>query len=253
MPPEIAHRTHRRSDTIVKPVAARNLHSQVVRELGQLIVSGKLAPGEGLPREETLAEQMQVSRTALREAMKVLVAKGLIESRQRTGARVRDVVHWKQLDPDVLAWRCALMPTESFVEKLVEMREVIEPAAAAAAARRRTPEQLADLKRAYGAMAAAVDLDAWAEADLAFHETLLRATNNELIASLFSVIETALGTYFLLSARKAANFKAALPHHEKVYEAVRKRQPENARQAMLSMVALSRNNMRTGLRRTKAV
>ncbi|MGN6094187.1 MAG: FadR/GntR family transcriptional regulator, partial [Luteibacter jiangsuensis] len=64
----------------MKPVAARNLHSQVVRELGQLIVSGKLAPGEGLPREEALAEQMQVSRTALREAMKVLVAKGLIES-----------------------------------------------------------------------------------------------------------------------------------------------------------------------------
>jgi DNA-binding FadR family transcriptional regulator len=144
------------------------------------------------------------------------------------------------------------MPTESFVEKLVEMREVIEPAAAAAAARRRTPEQLADLKRAYEAMAASADLDAWAEADLAFHETLLRATNNELIASLFSVIETALGTFFLLSARNAGNFKAALPHHQKVYEAVRRRQPEIARQAMLRMVALSRNNIRTRARRTRA-
>ncbi|MGE7136242.1 FadR/GntR family transcriptional regulator [Luteibacter sp. NPDC031894] len=227
----------------MKPVTTRNLHGQVVRELGQLIVSGQLAPGEGLPREEVLAERMKVSRTALREAMKVLVAKGLIESRQRTGARVREAMHWNQLDADVLAWRCALMPTDSFVEKLVEMRELIEPAAAAAAAKRRTPEQLDDLRKAYDAMAASEDLDAWAEADLAFHETLLRATNNELMVSLFSVIETALGTFFLLSARNAANFKLALPHHEKVYEAVRKRQPEVARQAMLRMVDVSRKNI----------
>lgn len=229
---------------MVKPVASRGLHNLVVQQLGRLIVSGELAPGEGLPREEVLAERLNVSRTALREAMKVLVAKGLIESRQRTGARVREAVHWNQLDADVLAWRCASMPTESFVEKLVEMRELIEPGAAAAAARRRTDAQLADLKAAYDAMAASEDLDGWAEADLAFHETLLRATNNELMVSLFSVIETALGTFFLLSARNAANFKAALPHHQKVYEAVRRRQPEVARQAMLLMVGESRDNIR---------
>lgn len=230
---------------MVKPVTARGLHNLVVQQLGQLIVSGELAPGEGLPREEVLAERLNVSRTALREAMKVLVAKGLIESRQRTGARVREAIHWNQLDADVLAWRCASMPTESFVEKLVEMRELIEPGAAAAAARRRTDAQLATLKAAYDAMAASEDLDAWAQADLAFHETLLRATNNELMVSLFSVIETALGTFFLLSARNAANFKAALPHHEKVYEAVRRRQPEVARQAMLRMVSESRTNIRS--------
>ncbi|MEZ2417939.1 FadR/GntR family transcriptional regulator [Luteibacter sp. RCC_6_2] len=236
---------------MVKPVTARGLHNLVVQQLGRLIVSGELAPGEGLPREEVLAERLNVSRTALREAMKVLVAKGLIESRQRTGARVREAIHWNQLDADVLAWRCASMPTESFVEKLVEMRELIEPGAAAAAARRRTDAQLVTLKAAYDAMAASEDLDAWAQADLAFHETLLRATNNELMVSLFSVIETALGTFFLLSARNAANFKAALPHHEKVYEAVRRRQPEVARQAMLRMVSESRTNIR-GRGRKKA-
>jgi len=236
---------------MVKPVTARGLHNLVVQQLGRLIVGGELAPGEGLPREEVLAERLNVSRTALREAMKVLVAKGLIESRQRTGARVREAIHWNQLDADVLAWRCASMPTESFVEKLVEMRELIEPGAAAAAARRRTDAQLVTLKAAYDAMAASEDLDAWAQADLAFHETLLRATNNELMVSLFSVIETALGTFFLLSARNAANFKAALPHHEKVYEAVRRRQPEVARQAMLRMVSESRTNIR-GRGRKKA-
>lgn len=235
----------------MKPVTTRNLHGQVVQELGQMIVGGKLKPGEGLPREEVLAEKMKVSRTALREAMKVLVTKGLIESRQRTGARVREEMYWNQIDADVLAWRCALMPTESFVEKLVEMRELIEPAAAAAAAKRRTPAQLSDLRAAYEAMAASEDLDAWAEADLSFHENLLRATNNELMVSLFSVIETALGTFFLLSARNSENFKLALPHHEKVYDAVRKRQPEVARQAMLRMVAESRDNISRRGRRSR--
>ncbi|MEP6899272.1 MAG: GntR family transcriptional regulator [Rhodanobacter sp.] len=114
---------------------------QLIHELRRLIVSGELKPGDGLPREELLAERMNVSRTALREAMKVLSAKGLIQSRQKTGTRVRDTIYWNQLDADVLAWRCASMPTDDFVEKLVEMREVIEPAAGAAAARRRTAEQ----------------------------------------------------------------------------------------------------------------
>lgn len=234
---------------MVKPVIVRNLHGQVVQELGRLIVSGEVAPGENLPREELLAERMSVSRTALREAMKVLSAKGLIESRQKTGTRVRDTIHWNQLDADVLAWRCASMPTEDFVEKLVEMREVIEPAAAAAAARRRNSDQLARIEAAYEAMAAATDLDAWSEADLAFHEAVLRATHNELMTSLFSVIETALGGYFQLSASIAGNFNYSLPHHKKVLDAIRRRQPEVARQAMQKMVADSRSNIRRNIRK----
>lgn len=221
----------------------RNLHGHVVHELGQRIVGGELRPGELLPREETLADQMEVSRTALREAMKVLSAKGLVESRPKVGTRVRDPRFWHQLDADVLGWRCALMPTEDFVRKLVEMREVIEPAAAAAAAVRCSVEQLERLDAAYAAMDKAKDLNAWAEADLAFHEAVLNATNNELMASLFSVIETALGTFFVLSARTAKDFKYSLPHHQKVLEAIRRRQPDAARRAMLRMVADSRANM----------
>jgi DNA-binding FadR family transcriptional regulator len=231
---------------MMKPIAVRNLHNQVVHELGRLIVSGELKAGQSFPREELLAEQMNVSRTALREAMKVLSAKGLIESRQKTGTRVRDPMYWNQLDAEVLGWRCASMPTDSFVEKLVEMREIIEPAAAAAAARRRTPQQLTALKDAYQAMEAASDLDAWAKADLAFHECLLQAANNELMSSLFSVIETALDTYFRLSARNASNFNVALPQHLKIYEAVKGKQPEVARQTMIKLVSDSQDNIRGG-------
>lgn len=225
------------------PTPLRNLHNHVVHALGQRIVGGELHPGDTLPREEILADGMDVSRTALREAMKVLSAKGLVESRPKVGTRVRDPKFWHQLDADVLGWRCALMPTEDFVRKLVEMREVIEPAAAAAAAMRCNAEQLEQLNAAFASMDAAQTLDAWAEADLAFHEAVLNATNNELMTSLFAVIETALATFFVLSARTAKNFKYSLPHHRKVLEAIRRRQPEGARRAMLQMIADSRANM----------
>lgn len=226
-----------------KPNAVRNLYGHVMHELGLRIVSGKVQPGDVLPREETLAESLLVSRTALREALKVLSAKGLIESRAGVGARVLEERFWNQLDADVLAWRCASMPTDDFVDKLVEMREIIEPAAAAAAARRRTAEQLADIEAAFKAMDAAQTLDAWADADLQFHDAVLQATGNELLSSLFSVVETALGTFFVLSARTVSNFKYSLPHHQKVLEAIRRKQPEVARKAMLAMIADSQANL----------
>lgn len=222
-----------------------------MHELGLRIVSGKVKPGDVLPREETLAESLQVSRTALREALKVLSAKGLIESRTGVGARVLEERYWNQLDADVLGWRCASMPTDDFVDKLVEMREVIEPAAAAAAARRRTPAQLAAIDDAYKSMEAAQTLDEWTEADLRFHDAVLHATCNELLQSLFSVVETALGTFFTLSARNSTNFKYSLPHHQKVLEAVRRKQPEVARKAMLAMIADSQANLQRSRKRSR--
>lgn len=225
--------------------AVRNLYGHVVQELGQRIVGGKVLPGEIFPREETLAESLGVSRTALREALKVLSAKGLIESRAGVGARVMEERYWNQLDADVLAWRCASMPTDDFVYKLVEMRRIIEPAAAAAASIHRTDEQLQAIEAAFALMDASTTLDEWADADLQFHDAVLGATGNELLMSLFSVVETALGTFFVLSARTAANFKYSLPYHKQVMDAIRQGDPDAARDAMLAMIADSQANLRT--------
>jgi DNA-binding FadR family transcriptional regulator len=236
----------------MRTATARNLHGHVTQELGMRIVNGTFRPGDVFPREEVLAEQMAVSRTALREAMRVLSAKGLIEARPKVGTRVREERHWQQLDADVLAWRCASMPTADFVQKLVEMREIIEPAAAAFAARRCSTAQFDRLEAAYRAMEAARTSDEWAKADLEFHETVLDATNNELMTSLFSVVETALATYFVLSARKRSDFNYSLPYHRRVFEAIRRRQPEAARRAMQQMILDSRANMTSKRRRKPA-
>jgi len=226
----------------------RNLHEHVTQKLGRSIIAGDLHPGDVLPREELLSKQMEVSRTALREALKVLSAKGLVESRPKVGTRVRDPRFWHQLDADVLAWRCASMPTDDFVEKLTEMREIVEPAAAAAAAKRCSAAQLKRLDTAYNAMAVARSLDEWTKADLTFHETVLEATNNELMVSLFSVVESSLDTFLVLSARTAKNFNYSLPLHQKVLEAIRRRQPQAARRAMQNIIADSRENLALGKR-----
>jgi len=225
-----------------------SLHDHVVHELGTRIVSGELKPTEVLPREEVLAAQMKVSRTALREAIKVLGAKGLIESRPKIGTRIREERYWSQLDAEVLAWRCASIPTGEFARTLLQMREIIEPAAAALAAQHASTTQRKAIERALAAMAAATDISQWTAADVAFHEAILQATHNPLLGSLFAVIETALTAYFMISARSAKNFKYSLPYHQQVFEAISKRQPDKARKVMLQMIADSNANVLSAAR-----
>src|SRR5690349_8565847 len=120
----------------------RGLHGAVVHEIGVRIVDGQLKPGETLPDNGFVGEA-EVSRTVVREAIKVLAAKGLVESRPKVGTRVRPRRDWNLLDPDVLAWRYEAGPDEGFLEEISEVRGVIEPAAAALAAERSTADEAA--------------------------------------------------------------------------------------------------------------
>lgn len=221
-----------------------SLHERVVQRLGQRIVGGEYRPGDVLPREDALAEQLAISRTALREALKVLSAKGLVEAKPAVGTRVRAPRWWHQLDPDVLAWRSARVPTEDYVAKLIQMREMVEPMAAGIAAEVRTTQQLAELDTQYSAMANAQTAYDWAEADVAFHHAVLQATNNELIVSLFAVVASSLATFLKLSAQAVEKFNHSLPLHQAVVEAIRDRRPRAAVRATRRIITQSRNNMR---------
>ena len=198
----------------------RNLHGQVVNELGRRVVGGGYPAGALLPNEEQLCLELQVSRTALREAVKVLAAKGLLEARPRIGTRVRDRSLWNLLDPDILAWRCATGADAEFLGHLLELREIIEPAAAALAAASRSPAQLADIATALHNMETAPDIAAWVEADLAFHTAILKATNNPLLMPLAAIISSALGTLLSITARGTDDFKRGLADHQKVFAAI---------------------------------
>jgi len=222
----------------------RNLHGQVVNELGKRIAGGTYPAEALLPNEEHLCEELQVSRTALREAVKVLAAKGLLESRPRIGTRVRARDHWNLLDPDILAWRCATGADAEFLRHLTELREIIEPAAASLAAGSRSPAQLASIGAALQAMENSTTLAQWVEADLAFHTAILKGTNNPLLMPLAAIIGSALESLLNITARSAGDFKRGLSDHQKVYAAIESGNAQNALHRMAGMLSDTRALMK---------
>ena len=177
-------------------LARPRVHGEVVRRLALAILEGDWAPGERLPNEAELGGRFGVSRTSLREAVRFLSAKGLIEARPRLGMAVRERDAWNLLDPDLLAWQAERGdPDPQLVASLVEARRVIEPAAAALAAERATAADLARIEAAYLAMARSLpaDLDACCAADLDFHAEILRATHNLVFRQLIGTMGAALG------------------------------------------------------------
>ncbi len=146
----------------------------MARTLGIAILAGRHAPGEVLPGEIEFSEQLGISRTAYREAMRILSAKGLVESKPKTGTRVSDRSRWNLLDPDILAWTFESEPSEAFIRDLFELRQIVEPAAAALAAERRSEADLARMERALDAMARhGLATPEGRAADRAFHHAVL--------------------------------------------------------------------------------
>jgi len=130
----------------------RRLHGAIARKLGTAIVSGEYVPGDILSGEVAFSEALDVSRSAYREAVQVLVSKGLVESRPKAGTRILPRDRWNLLDPDVLAWAFAGEPDTHYVRSLFELRAIVEPAAAALAAERRDRAELKTMKDAVAAM-----------------------------------------------------------------------------------------------------
>jgi DNA-binding FadR family transcriptional regulator len=159
-----------------------NLREQLLNEIGRQIVSGALAPGDILPKEDALSESYAVSRTVVREAIKGLAARGLVESRPKTGTSVQPRSEWQLLDPEVLEWMAASEPDGRFLLRLAEVRAAIEPAAAALAARYASEADLARIAEAFAQLeTAGNDEEAWAAADLQFHASIAAACHNELL------------------------------------------------------------------------
>ncbi len=160
-----------------------SLREQVLHAIGIRIISGELQPGDVLPKEDTLSKEYGVSRTVIREAVKGLAARGLVESRPKVGTIIRPRSDWQMLDPAVLEWVAASEQDGEFMYHLAEVRSAIEPATAELAARNATPEDVAKMREAYALLQESIsDQTAWAVADLAFHESIVAAAHNEFLA-----------------------------------------------------------------------
>lgn len=214
----------------------RGLHGAIVHDIGIRILSGDLRPGDALPTEEELGGELGVSRTVLREAIKVLAAKRLVESRPKTGTRVLPRIEWNLLDPDVLAWRLEASPDEQFFTDVSELRRIIEPEAAALAAKRATDAEIEQLGQSLEAMRAALDdgdPGAYLIPDLRFHTIILEACHNELLEQMATMLRAVFRALFI---RTSATRAQGLPLHGAILDAIRAGDPEAAERATRALI-----------------
>lgn len=220
------------------------LFSQVAHRLAVAIITGASPAGSLLPNEDDLKDEISVSRTAYREAVKFLSGKGLVEARPKSGTRVAPREAWNLLDPDVLAWHFKADPNEKFIRDLFELRLFVEPSAARLAAQRRSDADLSRIEAAFRGMA---ENPPYAEptvnADLAFHEAIFAATRNPPLQCLAPVVcATIQWSLFLKAPDDRFFFTASLIDHERVFDAIVQRDSDLAAARMSGLVIDSLNS-----------
>ncbi|KQQ85775.1 GntR family transcriptional regulator [Aureimonas sp. Leaf324] len=236
-----------RTERIVPRGRSQRLHGSIAQEIGTAILTGTYAPGDLLANEVDFSERLSVSRTAYREAVRILAAKGLVSSRPKAGTRVNARSNWNFLDPDILRWIFENgPPTPAFVRELFELRQIVEPSAAALAAERHTRADIAELRAALELMGRhGLGVEEGRNADRVFHETILRATRNEALGTLASGIAAAVRWTTLFKARDGRMPRDPVPEHAKVLAAIAAGDPDGARQAMATLVGLAFQDIRS--------
>ncbi|SEQ97143.1 FadR/GntR family transcriptional regulator [Microlunatus flavus] len=230
------------------PYPRRGRHGEVVHELGLRIVRGDYAPGQIIDID-ALEQDLGVSRIVIREALRVLSAKGLLDSRQRLGTFARERTSWNLLDSDVMMWRReAQRDDDTLLADLGELRDVFEPAAARLAAVRRTDADVAALEDAVRRLGeAGRDVSAIAAADIDFHVGLLAATHNELFTRLDVLVVHAVGARDrILHMPGGPAWRDPVPDHLGVLDAVRRGDAPGAFEAMTFLTRESDRDLRSG-------
>ena len=213
----------------------RHVRGQVAERIGIGIVCGDILPGEPLPSEMRICELMGVSRTVVREAIRMLSAKGFLETRQKSGTRVRSPEHWNHLDPDVLRWRLEATDVDSYLAKLFQLRNALDPTASAMAATAATSDDKARIQAGFEGMANAVDNEAYVVADIDFHKAIYVATRNEFFWPIAQMFEIGLRQSFRIAAT-SAHRERALAEHREVMDAIVAADPERAREATVILL-----------------
>ncbi|WP_250518371.1 FadR/GntR family transcriptional regulator [Caballeronia sp. ATUFL_M1_KS5A] len=210
------------------------MRDQLVEVLGRGIVNGELRPGDILPGEAELLERYSVSRTVLREAMQVLSAKGMIDSRQRRGTTVRPRADWSQLDQTLLEWHGTSDVADSALQQLMEVRRIVEPPAAALAAERADQAQRQRIAAAYAEMERSRGkVEEFMTADLEFHTSILEASGNQFLLPIAQAIRTTLtASLKITNPRPDENHRVSLPLHKAILDAILKRDAQAAFSAM---------------------
>jgi len=223
---------------VIPPGRGHSSQLEVTRTIGLDIVAGRYPEGSSLPRDAELTAMFDVSRTVLRESVKTLSAKGLLNSKAGVGTRVRERSAWNMFDPDVLGWHLEAGIDKRFLRDLADIRLAVEPRAAALAAERRPDESIAILRESVARMCSfASDTLEFADADLRLHLDVATVSGNPFMRSIGAVIEAALRASFRLSApTEEREREVTLATHQQIVDAIAARDPQAAAAAMTSVI-----------------
>jgi len=218
----------------------RGRQGLVIEKVGRMIIGQHFEEGSFLPKESELIELTGFSRTSVREAMRVLAAKGLLEIRQKIGTRVRPAQQWNVFDTDILRWHLEEDRGEAIMRDLIEVRQIVEPAAARLAAGRVNLEDHRRLSQAIDAMRANVDMRTeYTQADVEFHLDVYAATHNVLLRQFGSVIADVLKMSFTIQQNVSQDvhiLENDVESHAEIYWAIDRAKGEEAEKAMLRVV-----------------
>ena len=230
-----------------KPSPPRTtFQQQVLDTLGRDICSGRVKPGQLLPPEAELCERFGFSRIVIREAIKSLAAKGLLEVTRRVGTLVLEPTRWNLFDTDIIVWRAESTVFDPTLSRdLMEMRRIIEPAAVRLAAQRASDEDRRNLRSAYMAMARAVaGKGDYVKADLAFHTTILSACGNQFVRQMQDAMGALLRVSFEVITTKPGGPAHSLPLHEAVCEAIERGDADAAERAAMILIEGAEEDLR---------
>jgi DNA-binding FadR family transcriptional regulator len=225
-------------------MAIKNVHGNTLDLLGEQIVAGRYLPGASIPPEPMLCVELGVSRTVIREAVKSLVAKGLIITGPKVGTRVLPSEQWNWFDPDVVTWQSKAGLSREFLRDLQELRRVVEPAGVRLAAERATAQDIAEIETAYAGMKDAIEHGGdYVKHDLLFHQGLLRACHNRMVVQMSKALGALLRTSFEISTSRPDGPASSLPLHRAVLDAVIARSPQKAEKAILVLIDGARDDI----------
>ncbi|MDV7103838.1 FadR/GntR family transcriptional regulator [Vibrio sp. TH_r3] len=225
--------------------SSKRIHVQVAKQIARKILSGELEQGEKLPNELELCELFGISRTALRESMKLLSAKGLLASRPKVGTKVLTKENWHFLDPQLLEWLQDLEGSEFFLSQFLGLRKAIEPEACALASLNATVEQRKEISILFQKMTQAALEDneqAWVKVDLEFHCKIFQSTANKFFVPFGNILSTIFRRFI---DRSAEGGRYCLEEHRAIYEAIMVGNPEQARIASARLLNDSNQRLAT--------